>query len=287
MADKLIDSQIVPDEGKTPPSLNWSDLRRLTPARIGLKRTGSSLTTAEILRFDAAHAQARDAVHNPLDIDCLRQELVSSGWNNMITVRSQARDRSQYLLRPDLGRRLDLASRQLLEEYQLKSGRADVVFILADGLSSSGIQQHAPSLLFHIRQMIEREFVIAPLVIATQARVALGDEVGEVLQARMAVVIIGERPGLSSPDSIGLYMTFQPRVGCVDAQRNCISNIRPQGQQPNIAALRFAWLLREAFRLGATGVTLKDHSGLPLISGTSAQHCLGGTASATEAVLRS
>ncbi len=243
-------------------------LRRWTPARIALGRTGSSLPTQEVLTFSAAHAQARDAVHAALDVDALCQALSRQAWPDVVLVHSRVRDRHEYLLRPDLGRRLDEASRERLLQSRPQRAAADLIFVIGDGLSALGIQQHAVPLLDAIRTALDPGLALGPVVVARQARVALGDEIGELLGARMVAVLIGERPGLSSPDSVGIYLTLGPRVGCVDAQRNCISNVRPQGQDLPTAARRLAWLISEALRIGKTGVELKDHSGLPLIDST-------------------
>ncbi|MCX7742451.1 MAG: ethanolamine ammonia-lyase subunit EutC [Tepidimonas sp.] len=246
-------------------AVTWAELQRWTPARIGLPRTGSSLTTRDVLAFAAAHAQARDAVHTPLDVSALCAEIERDGWPAPLVVRSRARHRSEYLLRPDLGRRLDEDSGAELQRWRQQHAPADLALVVGDGLSALGVQRHAAGLLRAIRAALGSAWSLMPPVIAVQARVALGDEIGERLGARMVVVLIGERPGLSSPDSIGVYLTMSPRVGCTDAQRNCISNVRPGGQDLHTAAQRLAWLVAAAWRLGRTGVDLKDHSGLPMV----------------------
>lgn len=246
----------------TPARDPWAHLRQHTTARIALGRTGVSLPTRELLDFSLAHAQARDAIHLPLDTDALCAELQQQGWPTPLRLHSQARDRHEYLLRPDLGRRLDAAS-----VTQLGTGAAegpDLVLVLGDGLSALGIQQHGPALLGAIRRALDPALRLGPLVVVGQARVAVADEVGERLGAAAVAMVVGERPGLSSPDSLGIYLTRAPRVGCNDAQRNCISNVRPAGQDLDTAARRLVWLLSESRRLGITGVGLKDHSGLPL-----------------------
>ncbi|MDO9030535.1 MAG: ethanolamine ammonia-lyase light chain EutC, partial [Hydrogenophaga sp.] len=166
------------------------------------------------------------------------------------------------LLRPDLGRRLDAPSVERLGAAAAE--RPDLVLVLGDGLSALGIQQHGAALLGAIRRALDPALRLGPLVVVSQARVAVADEVGERLGAAAVAMVVGERPGLSSPDSVGIYLTHAPRVGCSDAQRNCISNVRPAGQALDTAARRLAWLLYESRRLGQTGVALKDHSGLPL-----------------------
>ena len=240
----------------------WApQLRQHTPARIAQGRSGSSLRTADWLRFAADHAQARDAVHLPLDVAALTAELSSGGWRPIISVQSQASTREVYLRRPDLGRRLSTPIDAATEP-------TDLAVVLADGLSAASLR-HAPALLNALRLDLADTLSWAPLVIATQARVALGDEIGALMKARVALVLIGERPGLSSPDSLGAYLTFAPSVGRSDAQRNCVSNIRQGGLglAPADAARRIAWLLRESLRRQLSGVALKDDSESVLMQG--------------------
>jgi ethanolamine ammonia-lyase small subunit len=233
----------------------WMALRAHTLARIALGRTGASLPTAEWLRFAEAHALARDAVHTPLDVAALVAALRHHGVEPAV-VASAAPDRATYLRRPDLGRRLDAAS-----AAALAPGPGGLAVVLADGLSARATQSHALPLLLALRAHLEAAGeALGTVAVATQARVALGDEVGERVQAGAVLVLIGERPGLSSPDSLGAYLTWAPRRGRRDAERNCVSNIRPEGQPPAQAAARLAWLLGAARRLGATGVALKDES---------------------------
>ena len=246
----------------TPARDPWAHLRQHTTARIALGRTGVSLPTRELLDFALAHAQARDAIHLPLDTDTLCASLQQQGWPAPLLLHSQARDRHEYLLRPDLGRRLDAASVERLAAAAAES--PDLVLVLGDGLSALGIQQHGAALLGAIRRALDPALRLGPLVVVREARVAVADEVGERLGAAAVAMVVGERPGLSSPDSVGIYLTHAPRVGCSDAQRNCISNVRPAGQDLDTAARRLAWLLGESRRLGLSGVGLKDHSGLPL-----------------------
>lgn len=242
----------------------WERLREHTPARIGLGCCGVGLPTASLLRFGLAHAQARDAVHVPLDTAALVHALRDDGWPEPLVLHSRAGTRRDYLLRPDWGRRLDEASVRLLQKMRGHGPSPDLVLVVADGLSALGIQRYAVALLRAIRDAQDPDWVLAPPVVVEQGRVAIGDEIVELLGAQMVAVIIGERPGLSSPDSIGIYLTYRPRVGCRDAQRNCISNVRPEGQDLITAAKRLMWLAREALRQGCTGVALKDLSGLPL-----------------------
>jgi ethanolamine ammonia-lyase small subunit len=233
----------------------WARLRQWTPARIGLGRAGASLPTQPMLAFELAHAQARDAVHAAFDADALAQALHDAGFGHPIVVRSQARDRMEYLLRPDLGRSLDPEIRALLRPVP---GRALAV-VIGDGLSALAPARHAVPLLAELRRQSGLPENIT-VVVANLARVALGDEIGERLRAEAVVVLLGERPGLSSPDSLGIYLTWAPRVGRSDAERNCISNVRPEGLPYAEAAARLAWLLGEARRLKISGVALKDDS---------------------------
>jgi ethanolamine ammonia-lyase small subunit len=238
----------------------WNALRRFTNARIALGRAGSSLPTAPLLAFELAHAQARDAVHQPLDTAALGATLRAAGFETL-DVQSAAPDRDHYLRRPDLGRMLDDASVARLSAHSAATDDPpELVFVAADGLSAFAAQRHVAPLLMCLRGTFDG-WTVAPVVIATQARVALGDRIGELLRARIVVVMIGERPGLSSPDSLGLYVTYAPRAGRHDAERNCISNVRPEGLDYENAAFRLMWLLNEARRLKLTGVGLKDHSG--------------------------
>jgi ethanolamine ammonia-lyase small subunit len=238
----------------------WADLRALTRARIALGRSGAGQRTADVLAFGIDHALARDAVRLPLDLAQLRSELEQTGFSTQ-QVHSAAPDRASYLMRPDLGRRLDAASAAALQPVP---GGIELLPVIGDGLSALGVQRYSVAVLRALRERAG-DLQLGPVVIASQARVALGDEIGERLSARMVVMLIGERPGLSSPDSLGLYLTRHPRVGRVDAERNCISNVRVHGLAPEEAARKLLWLAREARRLGATGVGLKDLSdALPL-----------------------
>jgi len=241
----------------------WSALRSHTAARIALGRAGASLPTAEWLRFALAHAQARDAVHAAFDSAALAAQLGAHDFAT-VTVESAAADRATYLLRPDLGRRLSARSAALLPA--LAGAGCDLAVVVGDGLSALAAQTQALPLLLELRPLLAAQGqAIAPVVLAHQARVALGDEAGALLGARAVLVLIGERPGLSSPDSLGAYLTWAPQRGRSDAQRNCVSNIRPAGLAFGIAARRIAWLLAAARRLGASGVTLKDESDTPTL----------------------
>ncbi|MGS5089230.1 ethanolamine ammonia-lyase subunit EutC [Hydrogenophaga sp. A37] len=260
------DARTEIDPGADP----WASLKRYTPARIALGRVGVSLPTREVLGFSLAHAQARDAIHLPLDLATLADQLQADGWPAPLCLHSRAHDRAEYLLRPDLGRRLDDASGDALRAWRAQHAAPDLALVIGDGLSALGIQRHALPLLAAIRVALGGRLTLSPPVLVRQARVAVADEVGELLGARMVAMVVGERPGLSSPDSVGIYLTHAPRVGRHDAERNCISNVRPAGQDPLTAARRLAWLVGEGLRLGATGVGLKDHSGLSMVAGPTA-----------------
>lgn len=244
----------------------WQRLQSLTNARVALGRAGVSLPTREVLRFGTAHAQARDAVHQALDVDLLAGELHADGFRTL-AVHSQAADRATYLRRPDRGRSLDPACAKALAErgQSLWPTRPRLAIVVADGLSSLATRRHAPPFLATLLAYIP-DLRSQPVIIASQARVALGDEIGHLLGAEQVVVLIGERPGLSSPDSLGLYLTAAPRPGLNDAQRNCISNVRPEGLSYADAARKLAYLIDGARRLGRTGVDLKDDSDAPGIA---------------------
>ena len=242
----------------------WQAWRAATPARIALGRVGDAVPTAELLRFGWAHASARDAIHAKPDLAALEKELQAQGWRTL-QVKSRAADRAIYLRRPDLGRLLDEDDERLLKA---EPGGCDVCIVVGDGLSALAIERHAAPLLQALKPLLPADWRFAPLAIAAQARVALADEIGERLGARLSVMLIGERPGLSSPDSLGIYLTFDPRRGRMDAQRNCISNVRAEGLRPQAAAARLAWLMREALRRELSGIELKDESEHALLQAT-------------------
>ena len=234
----------------------WAGLQAFTAARIALGRTGTSEPLRAALAFRLAHAHARDAVYSALDTDRLLAELAALGLPGC-PVHSQAPDRPQYLQRPDWGRRLDEASRQRLAGRG--PGPCDVALVLADGLSAAAVNAHAVPLLALLLPRLQAAGLrLGPLVLAEQARVALGDEAGQLLGARLVLVLIGERPGLSAPDSLGAYFTHEPRPGLTDEARNCVSNIRPEGLPYEAAAGKLFLLLRESLRRGLSGVGLKD-----------------------------
>lgn len=226
-------------------------LRSYTPARIGLERTGVSLATGPLLDFQLAHARARDAVHAAMDVRMMCDELRRHGLP-VLALKSQAGDRSTYLRRPDLGRRLSENSATVI-----KPGEYDVVFVVADGLSALAVEKHALHLLRTILPTIAG-WRLAPVCVVEQGRVAVGDAIGEALHAPLAVMLIGERPGLSSPDSLGVYITWEPRSGRKDAERNCISNIREEGLSYAAAASRLHYYMDEATRRHLTGLEIKD-----------------------------
>jgi len=256
------DAGDAPAAAPAPPPDPWTALRRHTPARIALGRAGTSLPTHEVLRFAAAHAAARDAVHLPLDAAALSAELRAQGLAP-VQVASRADSRVAYLTRPDLGRQLDAASRDALDG----GAASGLCIVVADGLSAIAAQRHAAPLLAELA----RAGVVADrVVVATQARVALGDEIGERVGASLVLVLIGERPGLSSPDSLGAYLTWAPKAGRVDSERNCVSNIRPEGLPLAHAAARLAWLVRESQRRRVTGIGLKDDSEVPALGAPAA-----------------
>jgi ethanolamine ammonia-lyase small subunit len=239
----------------------WSSLKTMTDARIALGRTGVSLPTDAQLAFARAHASARDAVHIPLDVAALQTSLKQVGLTSF-QLHSQADNRSEYLRRPDKGRRLSAESASMLKSYAGENLSCDVCVVIADGLSSMAVQKHAePTADALVKALKLQQLSCAPVCIVEQGRVAIGDEIGELLGCRLLILLVGERPGLSSPDSLGIYFTLNPRVGLTDAQRNCISNIRPEGMQVMDAVERLLWLVQEAMRIGKSGVELKDRSG--------------------------
>lgn len=226
-------------------------LRRWTQARVGLGKAGAALPTTALLDFELAHARARDAVQAELSLDHLGEAL----GREVVAVRSRAQTRGAYLQRPDLGRLLDEG-----DDAKLLGGPFDAVLIVADGLSATAVHAHAIPLVRRLLARLEG-WRIAPMVLARHARVALGDEIGAALRAEMAVILIGERPGLSAPDSLGAYLTWMPQRGRRDSERNCLSNVRPpHGLGYDAAADRIAWLMREARARRLSGVDLKDES---------------------------
>ncbi|SEB84798.1 Ethanolamine ammonia-lyase light chain [Pseudomonas frederiksbergensis] len=237
------------------------ELRRLTPARIALGRTGTSMPTSAQLDFQYAHAQARDAVHLPFDSAGLSAQLAERGRASLL-LHSAATDRNSYLQRPDLGRKLSDESAQALRDYALSHpDGVDLAIVVADGLSALAVHRHTLPFLARMEdQIVNDGWSVSPVILVEQGRVAVADEIGELLGAKMVVILIGERPGLSSPDSLGLYFTYNPKVGLTDAYRNCISNVRLEGLSYGMAAHRLLYLMREACRRQLSGVNLKDEA---------------------------
>jgi ethanolamine ammonia-lyase small subunit len=258
----------------------WGMLRQFTPGRIALGRTGISLPTTPQLEFQLAHARARDAVHHELNTGALQEAIMQlQVVEQCVVVESSAGNRATYLQRPDLGRRISSGSReqlQLLASQNMNVGSYDLAFVIADGLSALAVETNAVPFLQAALEILEQgKFSVAPVTIVRQGRVAVGDEVGELLGAKLVVVLIGERPGLSSPDSMGLYMTWGPRVGLTDESRNCISNIRPAGLSYQEAANKLSYLVGEALRRGVTGVQLKDETPASQLEGRLSNFLLG------------
>jgi ethanolamine ammonia-lyase small subunit len=242
-----------------PSPRSLKDLRGLTPARVGLGRAGASMPTEALLAFTLDHARARDAVHAVLDASAIASGLEALGFEAP-QVSSCVQSRAEYLRRPDLGRKLDPASQDLLTSRHFDS--CQLAIVIADGLSPSAVNAHAVELLRNLVPRLAIDGItIGHAVVAEGARVALGDEIGSALGARMTVMLIGERPGLSAADSLGVYLTFAPAVGTTDEKRNCVSNIHGGGLSYGDAAAKIAWLIREGLARELTGIALKDESG--------------------------
>jgi ethanolamine ammonia-lyase small subunit len=246
---------------------SWQHLRQFTAARIALGRTGGSQRTDSVLDFRLSHARARDAVHAPFDAEALEVALRKRDLSSF-RLATAAPDRQTYLLRPDLGRKLDPASRQKLCAQVPAWGRRDLAIIVSDGLAAQAAERHAVATLAPlISQLVANGWTHFPIFVVPFGRVKLQDEIGALLGARHTLMLLGERPGLGSPDSLGAYFTFAPRRECTDADRNCVSNIRPEGFSPAAAAAKLGQLLQASARLGLSGIALKDsggpHPGLP------------------------
>jgi ethanolamine ammonia-lyase small subunit len=239
------------------------DLRSLTPARVALGRSGASLPTKPLLDFTLDHARARDAVHAAFDAPRLVAGISALGLA-VTQVRSRAADRRDYLRRPNLGRQLDAGSAEALAQSAAEP--CQLAIVIGDGLSAAAVHVHAVALVKSLLPLLAADngVAIGHVVVASGARVALGDEIGAIIGARMVVMLIGERPGLSAPDSLGAYLTFAPKPGLTDAERNCVSNIHHAGLSYDEAAFKIAWLVREGLAREVTGVALKDESGDPL-----------------------
>lgn len=243
----------------------WTLLREFTDARIALGRSGASLPTREVLNFGLAHAQARDAIHQPFDSETLARQLHELGLNTL-EAHSAAPDRHTYLNRPDLGRMLSDESRQALAERRPPAH--DLLLVIGDGLSSHAVHRQSVGLISALLPYLQTLGIsLGPVVLAHQSRVALGDDIGETLGSKAVAILIGERPGLSSPDSLGVYLTWKPERQRIESERNCISNIRPEGLGYDAAAFKLAWLLEQAFLRRLTGVRLKDESDNPALHG--------------------
>lgn len=236
----------------------WARLSALTPARIALGRTGVSLRTRSLLAFEAAHASARDAVHSILDVEAARQAMTGLGLD-CVALASEAESRDVYLRRPDLGRLLNAESMARLRHHV--AAPCDLAIAICDGLSADAVTAHALTCVAELLPLLATAGVTTgPVAVVSMARVAIGDVIGETMKARMMLVLIGERPGLSASDSVGAYLTYDPRPGRHDAERNCVSNIRPGGLSPKAAAAKLAWLVQAAIARKLTGVMLKDES---------------------------
>ncbi len=252
----MSNSPVTPDR--------WNKLRGATPARIALGRAGGSLPTEEWLKFKSAHAAARDAVHNEFHADELAGQIAAPGVGTII-VDSAARDRLTFLQRPDLGRRLDDVSQQRLQQFARPDTQSTLAIVVSDGLSALAVHRQVPPLLAKLLPELRGDGVtLAPIVLALFGRVALQDEVGQLLGAQLALMLIGERPGLGSPDSLGAYLVYGPKPGNTDANRNCVSNIRPEGLPIAAAAETIRYLIAEALRRRLSGIGLKDERGLAL-----------------------
>jgi ethanolamine ammonia-lyase small subunit len=242
------------------PAMIAARLRALTSARVGLGRTGVSQQTRDLLAFQSAHAQARDAVYARLDAAAMATAISEITGGEALRLHSAAVDRTTYLQRPDLGRKLDDASREaLIGSAENVCAGSDLAIAVADGLSALAVERHAAALIKALLPRIA-DWKIAPVFVVEQGRVGIGDELGEIINAACCLVLIGERPGLSSPDSLGAYITWQPHVGCTDAERNCVSNIRSEGLSYEQGGTQIAYYLTEARRRQLTGIALKDGS---------------------------
>lgn len=236
----------------------WVGLKKYTPARIALGRTGGSQRMETVLDFRLSHARARDAVMAPFDVGVVADGLVKNGFATH-QIATAVADKKTYLVRPDLGRRLAATSREALASFAPAWGQRDLVIIVSDGLAAQAAERHAVETVTLLSgQLMAAGWTLYPILLAPYGRVKLQDEVGELLGARHALMLLGERPGLGMPDSLGAYLTHHPRTTCTDADRNCVSNIRPEGLPPAAAARKLAHLLIESARLGVSGVALKD-----------------------------
>ncbi|RLZ08176.1 ethanolamine ammonia-lyase subunit EutC [Acinetobacter sp. 2JN-4] len=242
----------------------WQKLKQFTDARIALGRTGCSVPTKALLEFQLSHAQAKDAVYQSLNIDHISDQLKQLGFETT-HVESCANNKEIFLKRPDLGRQLSETSRQKLKNIQLTSN-FEVCIVIGDGLSARAIEENAIPFVHQLHTYMKQEnWTLAPISIATGSRVALGDEVAQIFNASMLIMLIGERPGLSSPDSMGIYYTWQAHVGSIDSERNCISNVRTAGLSIEIAAQRLFALMKKSKQIQRSGVALKDEHQIPVV----------------------
>ncbi len=253
--NELQKNTVQPDE--------WEALKQFTAARIALGSTGVSVPMHAAIALRLAHAQAKDAVYSALDVTCLTEILKETG-SIVYSVKSKAADRDEYLQRPDLGRMLSDASHQFLQ--LLSTTPYDISIIVADGLSAAAVNINALPFIEAFLQQVSVKYSVAPIVLAEQGRVAIADEIGQLLNVRLTIILIGERPGLSAADSMGAYITFSPQPGNTDEKRNCISNIRAGGLPPTVAAEKVAILVNAAFKLQLTGVQLKDEGDSKLLT---------------------
>lgn len=236
----------------------WQSLKRYTHARIAIGRCGNSIPTEELMEFKLAHAKAIDAVHLPLKKDSIAQEIENTFGIGVLLLQSAVKDRSEYLRRPDLGRILSDKSVQLIQNT-VNAAEFDISLVIADGLSSSAIEKNILPMFTHLLPLLKKKnYTLSPISLVEQGRVAIADSIAELMQARLTVIFIGERPGLKSPDSLGIYMTYDPRRGTTDERRNCISNVRRDGLSYDIACSKLLYLLDESFKRKLSGVELKD-----------------------------
>lgn len=255
---------VPPDNSPAPlattvPTDPWTHLRKFTAARIALGRTGGSQTTRSVLDFKLSHARARDAVQKNFEVDKLMADFAASGLETCL-LSSEVTERKTHLLRPDLGRTLSTDSKGKLQELAKTFPKPlDLVIILSDGLAASAAERHAlPTILALLSHLNAADWKLPPIIVVPFARVKIQDQIGQLLGAAYSLMLLGERPGLGTPDSLGAYFTAKPGPACTDADRNCLSNIRPEGLPPAQAAAKLAWLLLESSRTGLSGIHLKD-----------------------------
>ncbi len=235
----------------------WKQLKEYTKARIAMGRCGSSVPTKELLDFRLAHAKAIDAVHIPLNTVDLVSELEKIVYDHVLVVQSQAENRDVYLKRPDLGRKLSSDSVELLNSLHIKT-EYDITLVVSDGLSATAVKRNIIPFFNLLFPELKKLYSLSPIIVATQARVAIGDEIANLFHSKVVINMIGERPGLKSPDSMGIYLTYKPSDGITDEKRNCISNIRKDGLSYELACSKLLYLVSESIKKGISGVDLKD-----------------------------